>query len=66
METEGRSSFSDTNLLQEGSVLILVSLIIIPHMRAIVEAMVGIIAHQYQETRFPNLSNSSFPLYLSY
>ena len=64
METEGRSSFSDTNLLQEGSVLILVSLIIIPHMRAI-EAMVGIIA-QYQETRFPNLSKSSFPLYLSY
>ena len=62
METEGRSSFSDTNLLQEGSVLILVSLIIIPHMRAIVEAMVGIIA-QYQETRFPNLSKSSFPLY---
>ena len=63
METEGRSSFSDTNLLQEGSVLILVSLIIIPHMRAIVEAMVGIIA-QYQETCFPNLSNSSFPPYL--
>ena len=42
METEGRSSFSH-HLLQEGSVLILVSLIIIPHMRAI-EAMVGIIA----------------------